>query len=72
MAETSRDTILQSLRAARLESVELPELDPSWSQFADPRARFAQVLESVGGRCLSAADLQDVNWPNCPNSNRPA
>lgn len=61
MGETSRDTILQSLRAARLESVELPELDPSWSQFADPRARFAQVLESVGGRCLSAADLQDVN-----------
>ncbi len=61
MAETSRDTILQSLRAARLESVELPELDPSWSQFADPKARFAQVLESVGGRCLSATDLPDAN-----------
>ncbi len=61
MAETSRDTILQSLRAARLESVELPEADPSWCRFADPKARFAQVLESVGGRCLSATDLHDAN-----------
>jgi L-lactate dehydrogenase complex protein LldG len=61
MAETSRDTILQSLRATNLEPVELPDLDQPWGQFADPRAQFAEVLEAVGGRCLCAADLQEVN-----------
>ena len=61
MAETSRDTILQALRAKKREPVELPDLDQAWMRFDDPVAKFAEVLEAVGGRCLHAANWQEVN-----------
>jgi L-lactate dehydrogenase complex protein LldG len=61
MAETSRDTILQALRAKQREPVPLPDLDQPCIRFDDPVATFAQMLEAVGGRCLHAADWQEVN-----------
>ncbi len=61
MTESSRDAILQSLRATKLEPVELPDLEQSWVQYADPRQQFSEVLQAVGGRCILVKDLPEVN-----------
>lgn len=54
MTSPAREAILKRLRAAALTSVPLPDLPARgpWQTFEDPVARFQEVLESVGGRCL--------------------
>jgi len=58
---SARDEILTKLRAAKPPAVEMPDL----SRFApvrypDLRARFAQSVSEVGGRCVFVAgSLQD-------------
>ncbi len=61
MAETSKETILRALRGTKLEPVALPDLNQSWVRFDDPGKQFAEVLQAVGGRCVRAAGLPEVN-----------
>lgn len=59
MIPSSREKVLRALKAALVESVELPVLPVSgpWQTFEDPFARFCEVLESVGGICYRVPTL---------------
>jgi hypothetical protein len=61
MAVTSRDTILQSLRATNWNRSNCRIWINPGAGSPIPVAQFAEVLEAVGGRCLCAANLQEVN-----------
>ena len=63
MTTDSRRDILNRLQAALPESAPLPDLPASgtWQTFDDPRSRFSEVLQTVGGQAhfvqnLAAAD----------------
>jgi L-lactate dehydrogenase complex protein LldG len=58
---SSRDEILTRLRRRPVPPVELPGLDHERQSFEDNRARFAEVLKSVGGEAVVVADLAGVN-----------
>jgi L-lactate dehydrogenase complex protein LldG len=52
---SSRNEILKAVRRHLVEAVDLPDLKQAWIEYADPEAQFAEVLASVGGRCISSA-----------------
>ena len=52
---SSRNEILKAVRRHLLEAVDLPDLQQSWIEYPNPEAQFAEVLSSVGGRCITAA-----------------
>ena len=58
---SSKDTILQSLRRNRPAPAELPDLNCTWTTYSDPRAKFIEVLESVGGKAIIASGIADLN-----------
>lgn len=49
---TDRDAMLSSLRMAQPPPTPLPDFGGIGVRFPDPRARFAQSLAEVGGRCV--------------------
>lgn len=53
---SSRNEILKAVRRHLLEAVDLPDLQQPWIEYPNPLAQFAEVLESVGGRCVTAAN----------------
>jgi L-lactate dehydrogenase complex protein LldG len=57
----SKDTILNSIRRNRPAAVELPELDRSWTTYADRRRQFIDVLEFVGGRAIVARSRDELD-----------
>ena len=58
---SSKDTILESLRRNRPAPAELPDLNHAWTTYDDPRAKFIEVLEAVGGKAIVARDVADLN-----------
>jgi L-lactate dehydrogenase complex protein LldG len=58
---SSKDTILESLRRNRPALAELPGLDQAWTAYDDPRAKFIEVLEAVGGKAIISGNLSDLN-----------
>jgi L-lactate dehydrogenase complex protein LldG len=58
---SARDDILTKTRRKLPQATELPDLAQGWTTYPDPAARFAEVLASVGGRCVSAPSLAEVN-----------
>jgi L-lactate dehydrogenase complex protein LldG len=36
-------------------------LECAWTTYANPRAKFVEVLESVGGRAMAASDARDLH-----------
>src|SRR5436190_8220623 len=58
---SSKDTILESLRRNRPAPAELPSLNYAWTNYDDPRAKFTEVLEAVGGKAIVARDIADLN-----------
>jgi L-lactate dehydrogenase complex protein LldG len=58
---SSRETILQSLRRNRPAPAELLVLDCAWTTYADPKAKFIEVLESVGGKAIVAHNVAELN-----------
>jgi L-lactate dehydrogenase complex protein LldG len=56
----SRDTILSALRAVSV-PVELKPEYPKGIVFEDPVAKFAEVLEGVGGVCVRVATDQEAD-----------
>ena len=57
----AKQTILSAIRRHHLPEAPLPSLDQEWITFADPRQQFVSVLESVGGRAVSVADVAMLN-----------
>lgn len=57
MNMSSRDLILQSIRAHRLTPQPLPETAGPWIVYDDPLAQFCKTLEFVGGKCEPVSDL---------------
>jgi len=57
----SRETILQSLRRNRPAPSEQPTIEYEWTTYPDPYAKFAEVLELVGGRTIVAHGVDDLN-----------
>ncbi len=58
---SSKEEILQSLRRNRPAAAELPAVAHAWTKFADSHAKFAEVLELVGGKAIRARDVADLN-----------
>lgn len=58
---SSREEILARVRRRPVPAVELPSLDQEWQTFDDPRAKFAEVLKSVGGEAVVVPDFAAVN-----------
>src|SRR4051794_4812331 len=58
---TSKDAILAAVRRNRPAEAPLPELTQQWTTYPDPRAKFIEVLEAVGGRAILARDIADLN-----------
>jgi L-lactate dehydrogenase complex protein LldG len=57
----SKQAILDAIRRHSPPPASLPELNCEWIHYDDPRKQFADVLESVGGRCITVTDIEDVN-----------
>jgi L-lactate dehydrogenase complex protein LldG len=57
----SKDEILRELRTNRPPRSEAPTPFTDAITYADRRAQFASVLESVGGRCVYCADRAGIN-----------
>ena len=52
-----REQILNAIRRNLPESTERPELDASFGiRFDDPCRQFAEMLETIGGRCVHVTD----------------
>jgi L-lactate dehydrogenase complex protein LldG len=60
---SSRDAILKTLRSALPVSAALPDLPATgpWQTFDDAEARFAEVLETVGGTFCRVASVQQAD-----------
>jgi L-lactate dehydrogenase complex protein LldG len=58
---TSREAILDSLRRNQPAAAELPELNCEWTTYDNPRAKFIEVLEAVGGKAILARNVADLN-----------
>ena len=56
---TSKDQILAAIRRNRPAAAELPDLNRQWTCYADRRAQFVTVLESVGGQAMLARGRAD-------------
>ncbi len=56
----SRAAILAAIRRQPLAAQPLPDLDQAWIRYDDPAVQFAEVLRSVGGRCLVVADVEHL------------
>jgi L-lactate dehydrogenase complex protein LldG len=57
----SRDDILRAVRSHLPPPADLPEIEARGIVYADRPKQFAAMVEAVGGRCVFAADLADVN-----------
>src|SRR5689334_14455924 len=58
---TSRDAILESLRRNRPAAAELPQLDKQWTTYADPRAKFMEMVEAIGGKTIVSKTITELN-----------
>ena len=57
----SRHDILRAVRSKKLAPAELPSLAGPWIAYEDRRRQFAESLEGVGGRCVVASRIEDIN-----------
>lgn len=56
----ARAAILSAIRRQPLAAQPLPSLDQPWVRYDDPAVQFAEVLRSVGGRCVPMADVEHL------------
>lgn len=56
-----KNAILESLRRNRPAPSELPPLDLAATTYANPRAKFIEVLEAVGGAAIIARNATELN-----------
>src|SRR4051794_22900005 len=58
---SSKENILESLRRNRPAPADLPDLNRAWITYTDPRAKFIEVLEAVGGKPIVARNVAELN-----------
>jgi L-lactate dehydrogenase complex protein LldG len=59
-AVSSRNSILDKIRAQQVPPAELPPLDHPWLRYEDPLGQFQTLVESVGGRVVRLADRRQL------------
>ena len=57
----SKASILSAIRSHEVPPAELPALQENWITYPDPLAQFTAVIQSVGGKCMTVADLGELN-----------
>lgn len=57
---SSRQEILDAIRRHDLTPVEQTSPDGPWTQYANPREQFANVLEAIGGKCVVISREADI------------
>jgi L-lactate dehydrogenase complex protein LldG len=57
----SRDDILRAVRSHLPPPADLPEIETRGITYADRPKQFAAMVDAVGGRCVFAADMAEVN-----------
>jgi L-lactate dehydrogenase complex protein LldG len=58
--QPSKQTILDAIRSHRPAESPLPDLNQSWTIYADRRQQFSDVLQAVGGQVRSVASRDDL------------
>jgi len=58
---TSKQSILSLVRRHRPVDAELPDLNQSWTTYADRRQQFVEMLRAIGGDAITAADNLGAN-----------
>jgi L-lactate dehydrogenase complex protein LldG len=58
---SSKETILDAIRQNRPAPAELPDLNRAWTTYSDPRAKFIEVLEAVGGKAIVVRNVTELN-----------
>jgi L-lactate dehydrogenase complex protein LldG len=58
---SSREIILESLRRNRPAPADLPDFNCAWTTYGDPRAKFIEMLEAVGGKAIIGRSVADFN-----------
>lgn len=56
----SKQAILDALRKRTIASSELPALEGEWIRYADGKAKFAEMIGAVGGRCVTVDGLDAI------------
>lgn len=54
---TSKQEILNAIRQHSIPAAALPDLQRNWISYPDKPAQFAELVRSVGGRCVPVPDL---------------
>lgn len=57
---SSKQSILAAIRAAGAPEAAAPDLNRDWIAYADKPKTFAEVLTSVGGKCVFIADRNEI------------
>lgn len=57
---SSRQSILAAIRAAGAPEAAAPDLNRNWITYDDKPKMFAEVLTSVGGKCVFVADRKEI------------
>jgi len=58
---SSRQDILSDIRQHSIPSAELPNLDQQWISYPDKPRQFADLVQSVGGRCVTVESASAAN-----------
>ncbi len=58
---SSRERILDAVRRANVPESPRPDLDGPWIRFDDVQARFVEMVEAVGGRCVPVGSTDELN-----------
>jgi L-lactate dehydrogenase complex protein LldG len=58
---TSKQQILTAIRRIRPPEVDLPTLDRPWTEYADRRQQFAQMIEAVGAVVIAVRSRSELN-----------
>jgi L-lactate dehydrogenase complex protein LldG len=57
----SREEILTAIRSRQPAAKELPSLEREWITYPNRLQQFAGMLESIGGRCVAVANVDEIN-----------
>jgi len=57
----SRAHILDAINRRQRQEIMLPSLEHSWTVYVDRRRQFAEALRGVGGECIVAENVDELN-----------
>lgn len=57
----SKQEILKAIRAHQVPRTELPDLSGPWISYEDKAQTFAELVQSVGGRCVAVSTIAEAD-----------